>query len=605
MKEIRNKNKRQSPSERGFTLVEVLVGAAVFVVVALSAYEAYIGLFKIIDLGQYRLLATSLANEQFEVARNMPYGDVGIVGGVPAGKIPHIQTLTRGGVPFMVTSTVRNIDLAFDGTIGGTPNDLSPADNKLVEVTVSCTECRNLAPVILSGQIAPKNLETASTNGALFIRVFDANGQPIKDADVHVVNIATSTTIIIDDVTDNNGMLQLVDVPPGTNAYRISVSKSGYSTDRTYPPNAPSNPFPIKPDATVLVQQVTQVSFAIDELGSLGFASVTSLCAPVANIDFSLAGAKQIGDAIPKYSAAHVTNGGGLFSLGSMEWDTYAITPTDDNYDLAGINPLNPVIVNPGAHQDVQLIVVPKNPQTLLVTVKDSATQLPISGATVTLSQGGSSNSQITGKGYLSQTDWSGGDGQEMFSTINKYWSDDANIDVTGTSGEIRLRQAFGTFNANGFLESSTFNTGSPSNFYTLTWEPASQPASVGADSIKFQIATNDIITATTTWDFVGPDGTASSFYTTPNTPIHSSHNGDQYLRYRAYLSTADTSVTPNISDVAFTFTSSCTPPGQVIYRGLSGGSYTLNVNKTGYATYDQSVSVSADWQESTVNMAP
>jgi hypothetical protein len=108
--------------------VEVLVGAAVFLLVSLSAYEAYIGLFKLIDLGQYRLLAVSLANEQFEIARNMPYSSVGVVGGVPNGVIPHVQTLARGGVEFTVTTTVRNLDLPFDGLLGGTPSDSSPAE---------------------------------------------------------------------------------------------------------------------------------------------------------------------------------------------------------------------------------------------------------------------------------------------------------------------------------------------------------------------------------------------------------------------------------------------------------------------------------------------
>ncbi len=592
---------------RGFTLIEVVIGASVFLVVSLAAYQAYLGLFKLIDLGQYRVLATSLANEQFEIARNMPYADVGIQGGIPNGKIPHIQTLTRGGTPFTVTSIVRNIDQTFDGTIGGSPNDLSPADNKLLEVTISCSGCRNMQSITLAGQIAPKNLETASTNGALFVRVFDANGQPIKDADVHVVNIATTTTIIIDDVTDNNGMLQLVDVPPGTNAYRITVTKSGYSTDRTYPPNAPSNPFPTKPDATVLVQQVTQVSFAIDQLGSLNISSVTPLCGAVANINFSLKGAKQIGDNIFKYSTNQVTSSAGQLYLGQMEWDTYTVTPSDTSYDVSGINPLNPVIENPGASQNIQLIMVPKNAKSLLATVKDSATQLPISGATVTLSKTGYTNTQITGKGYINQTDWSGGSGLASYSATNtnKYWTDDLNVDVAATPGEILLRNAFGTYSPSGILESSTFNTGSPSNFYTLTWGPAGQSPLTGPNSVRFQIASNLTVTATTTWNYVGPDGTAATYYTTPDTPISADHNGKQYLRYRASLSTLTSTTTPNISDVAFTFTSSCTPPGQVIFTGLTAGSYTLSVTKAGYADYSQSVSVSPDWQESTVNMAP
>ncbi len=592
--------------KKGFTLVEVIVGAAVFLIVSLAAYNSYIGLFHIIDLGQYRVLAVSLANEQFEIARNMPYSDVGVQGSIPSGKIVHIQNLVRGGVQFTVTTTVRNIDLAFDGTIGGTPNDISPADNKLVEVLVSCNQgCHNMQDISLSGQVAPKNLETASANGALFIKVFDANGQPIEDAAVHVVNVATTTSIVIDDVTDTNGMLQLVDLPPGANAYRIIVSKSGYSTDRTYPPNAPANPFPTKGDATVLVQQVTQVSFAIDHVGTMAFSSVTPLCVPVPNFDFTLVGSKQIGDLIPKYTSTSTTNSSGILSLGSMEWDTYTVTPIDATHDLVGITPLNPVIMNPAATQNVQLVVIPKDPKSLLVTVKDSATLLPITGAVVKLTKSGFTATETTGKGYINQTDWSGGSGQNIYTSTDKYAIDDGNIDTTTASGEIKLKDVFGSYSPTGILESSTFDAGSPSNFYTLSWAPTDSPILAGINSVRFQVASNATVTATTTWNFTGPDSTALTYYATSSTPISANHSGNQFFRYRLYMATETATVTPNISDVAFTFATSCTPPGQIVFSGLSAGNYTLEVTKVGYSVYTQNITVSNNWAEVSVGMVP
>ncbi|OHA23924.1 MAG: hypothetical protein A3B11_00340 [Candidatus Taylorbacteria bacterium RIFCSPLOWO2_01_FULL_44_26] len=586
-------------NKKGFTLVEVIVGSAVFLVIAIGAYNAYVGLFKLVDLGQYRVLAVSLANEQFELARNMPYSDVGVQNSIPVGLIPHQQTLVRGGVTFSVTSTVRNVDLSFDGTIGGVPNDLSPADNKLLEITVSCSDCRGMAPITLSGRVAPKNLETASTNGALFIKVFDANGQPVQGAAVHVVNVATTTTIVIDDITDDGGLLQLVDVPPGTNAYRVTVSKSGYSSDRTYPPGGADNPDPSKPDATVILQQVTQISFAIDRLGSLAFQSLTPTCQAVGDFDFSLTGSKDIGQGVPKYSSNMATNPSGLLDLGSMEWDTYVIDPIDTVYDIVGVNPLNPVTVNPSASQSVQLVLAVKNPRALLVTVKDSVTGLPLSDALVAISEDGvSSTTETTGKGYLNQTDWSGGFGQESFSNPSKYWSDDANIDNTTVAGDIRLKEVFGSYASTGTLESSTFDTGSVSNFYNFVWAPSDQPIAVGPASVRFQFASNATVTATTTWNFKGPDGTSNTFYSVPDSTIWNGHSGDRYARYKAYLATQSATNTPNISDTAFTFTSSCTPPGQTAFTGLSSGTYHMSVYKAGYSLYESDVVVSSDWQE-------
>ncbi len=591
---------------KGFTLIETLVGVAVFLVVSTAVYQAYTSLFIFISLNQYKILALNLANEQFEIVRNLSYADVGEVTGIPNGKIPHVQNLNRSGVDFVVTTTIRNIDIPADGTIGGNPNDLSPADNKLVEVQVDCPTCKNFTPINLTTNVAPKNLETASTNGALFVRVFDANGQPVQNADVHIVNNTVSPSIVIDDETDVNGMLQVVDVPPGVNAYNITVSKSGYSTARTYMPNAPANPDPAQPDATILIQQVTQVSLAIDRLSNLSISSVSPTCTAIGNVDFSLTGSKSIGDGIVKYAQDLATNGSGLYSNSSMEWDSYTINGIDSVYDIIGVNPLNAVAVNPNSTQDVDLIVAPKNPKSLLVTVKDSSTGLPVTGATVQVKIDGVYDStQVTDRGYINQTNWSGGEGQDMYTDVTKYFYNDGSVDTDSPSGELKLKNSFGTYNLNGTIESSSIDTGSLSNFGNLVWSPTDQPPSTGANSVRFQIATNAEITATTTWDYKGPDGTASTYYTVADSTINPIHNNDRFLRYKVFLSTESDASTPNISDIAFTYTSSCTPPGQVVFTGLSNGTYDISVSKTGYTTNESTASVSTDWIEKIITLSP
>ncbi|MEY2664359.1 MAG: hypothetical protein RIT04_167 [Candidatus Parcubacteria bacterium] len=589
---------------KGFTLIETLVGVAVFAIVALASYQAYVAVFAISGANQYKILALNLINEEFEIVRNMPYVDIGIVNGIPNGKIPYEQQLVRGGITFTLTATVRNIDLSFDGQAGSSTNDTSPADNKLVEFTVSCASCANFTPITLTSSIAPKNLETASTNGVLAIKVFDANGVVIPNAAIAITNAQVVPNIVINDVTDSSGMLQVVDAPTGTNAYAITVTKSGYSSDRTYPLGGGGNPNPAKPDSTVLLQQVTPISFSIDKVSSLAISSVTDMCVPVSNIDFTLVGSKTIdaAAAVPKYSQALSTNGSGLVTLSNMEWDSYTLAGADSSYDVIGLNPLNPIVLNPGVSQSEMIIVAPKSPNSLLVTVKDSSTQLPLYGASVTLSRAGYSSTQITGQGYLTQTDWSGGAGQSDITDVTKYVADDGNIDTTTVLGDIKLKSILGNYAPSGILESSTFDTGSVSNFNNLFWLPTSQSINVGASSVQFQIATNATNTATTTWNYLGPDGTASTYYTNPGASIWSGHNGDRYLRYRLYLSTSSSTSTPNVSDISFTFTTLCTPPGQVRFSGLSAGTYDLVVGKSGYATTTiPSVTVSSSWLEQQV----
>lgn len=591
-------------NKKGFSLVELLVGVTVFTVICVSVYSSYVSIFEVVHTSRAKLDAVDLSNEQFEIIRNLPYGDVGIYGSIPSGVLTHSQTLVRGQNSYEVTTTVRNVDDPFDGLLGEIPNDLSPSDFKLVEVEVNCALCKNFTPVIFTTRVAPKNLETASTNGALFVRVFDANGNPIEGANVHIENISNNPPITIDDVTNTNGMLQVVDAPPGINAYDITVSKTGYSTDRTYAPTG-GNPNPVKPLATVALQQVTQISFTIDRTSTFNVSSVTQTCTPVPNIDFNVKGAKVIGTTpdVLKYDQDKFTNAGGNISISGLEWDSYTLTLEDGTYDVIGWNPISPVSLLPNSTQAIQLVVAAKNPRTLVVTVTDSSTGLPLSDVDVTLSKSGFTTvTNSTGQGFISQTDWSGGSGQATSTDLTQYLSSDGNIVNNGPAGELSLTQVFGEYVSSGELTSSAFDIGSPSNFQKIGWNPISQPPQSGNPSVRFQIATNN---DGGDWDFTGPDGTSATFYTIGNQNIHSSNNSKQYLKYKLFLDSASTTTTPNISDVSFTFTSQCTPPGQVTFSGLPSGTYDMHLEKTGYVDQDISVSVSSDWQSESVIMLP
>ena len=602
MRRLRLYRKKTS---NGFTLIEALVALSIVAIVGVGTLQVFSRLSSVVRASGERVDATALANEQIEIIRNLPFADVGIVSGIPSGKIPRTQTLTRDRHQFLVTTTIRNVDDPFDGTIGGTPNDLSPADYKLVETRVACQDCQNPgAPLITTTTVAPKNLETASTNGALFIRVFDASGVAIQNATVHVENHEQNPTIIIDELTNANGELQIVDAPPGVNAYEITVTKSGYSSDQTLLPGDPANPNPTKPHATVALQDVTQVSFSIDRVSTIRVSTTNETCVPTGDINVTLTGAKLIGTTpdIPKYSVAHSTDETGELLLPTMEWDTYALTMTDGTHELQGAIPLLPLTVAPNAVQDLQVTVKPKNPQSLLIAVKDASTLLPVSDASVKLEKTGFERILTTGRGFLRQTDWAGGGGQEVFSDQTRYAGDDGNIDVTTIPGEILLRNALGNFVSTGELLSSTFDTGSASNFHHLTWQPSSQSPETGADSVRFQIATND---DQTTWDFLGPDGTNTTYYTISNTNIHSAHNDHRYLRYKLFLQTADPAFSPIIADVAFTFTSSCVPSGQALFDGLTNDQYTLTVEKTGYQTAVENIDISEAWKQHDVTLLP
>jgi hypothetical protein len=410
---------------------------------------------------------------------------------------------------------------------------------------------------------------------------------------------STATSSITDtDSTDNDGLLEVIGVSPGVGVYHVTATKSGYTSDQT------------SPDANVLKGQTTQVNLSIDKLSALNISSVGPTCSPIGNFHFNMTGTKLLGGAV-KYSHDLVTDSSGSLLLSSMEPDTYLVSPKDANHDIDGITPFSPFKLNPGNTQTVQIVVVPANENSLMVTVKDDGTGQPLSGAVVELSgPNGYDQTQVTGQGYFDQIDWSDGATQPgTFSDVSAY-AVGSGVDTSTSSGSILLfnmivdpNHPYDT-NATGTLESSTFDTGTTSNFYSLNWLPATQPLLAGNAPVKFQFAT--AASSTGPWNYVGPDGSSGMYYTVPGTQISFPNGGNEFARYKAFMTTQTATVTPSINDVSFTYTSGCIPPGQVLFRGLSAssGGYSLSVIEPGYTTGTvHSMNIISGWQSQTVQL--
>jgi prepilin-type N-terminal cleavage/methylation domain-containing protein len=587
---------RAGKFQRGFTIVETLVALGLFAIVAVGIYLAYANILDAIVSNRLQKAATAIANEEIELVRNLSYENVGIVGGAPSGVLVAKKTVPYGSLLFTLETFVRNIDDPFDGTLGGAPNDTAPGDYRLVTFRVTCPGCtRFLLPKIeVSTIAAPKGLENSTNNGNLFIHAFDANGLPVANANVHIENTALVPTITIDDETNNAGILQLVDIPTSTTAYQITVSKNGYSTAQTYASGAFAPSAPTKLHATVAEQQITDISFGIDRLAELTVGTADQFCQTVSDVGFHVEGEKLVAiePDVKKYSKNLLTQTNGSV-VAALEWDSYAITPNDAQYYFSGFTPQRSIFtLDPGASFSFNAIVDPRESAGLLVTVQDTA-GASIQGASVALTKTGFDTTLITGRRLFTDTNWAPAE----------YTAQDGGIEVNNPVGELRLiDQGGGTYSTTteSWLISKTFNFGT-STFYTLRWQPAPQPPETGTDSLRFQIATNS---GDNTWNFIGPDGTANTFYTVSDTPIAAVHNGDQYLQYKVFMKTVSETATPSLEDVTIEFSSACTPAGQVFFNGLSSGSYNLSVSKTGYETATSSISVAADqWQESTISL--
>src|SRR5262249_11754658 len=83
-------------------------------------------------------------------------------------------------------------------------------------------------------------------------------------------------------------------------------------------------------------------------------------------------------------------------------------------------------------------------------------------------------------------------------------------------------------------------------NWLTLSWN-ATTPSNT---AIQFQAAARD--TSGGPFNFVGPDGTAGTFFNSGD-PL-AQFNGKRYLKYQASFTTSDGTVTPTLNDVTVCF---------------------------------------------------
>jgi TRAP-type mannitol/chloroaromatic compound transport system substrate-binding protein len=116
------------------------------------------------------------------------------------------------------------------------------------------------------------------------------------------------------------------------------------------------------------------------------------------------------------------------------------------------------------------------------------------------------------------------------------------NISVTNTSGgEVQLAPG----QTSGSVVSTTFDAGSSVGFNYLNFTDTTPTGT----SVQFQIASNN---DNSTWNYVGPDGTNTTFYTSPGAIPLSAING-RYIRYQVNL-TGSGGSTPVIDDVTLTY---------------------------------------------------
>ena len=114
----------------------------------------------------------------------------------------------------------------------------------------------------------------------------DSNGNPVNNANITINNSAIDPPIIDASYsTYDTNILRLPVIP--SDSYEITVSKSAYSTDRTYSSSELSPSTPVKLNLEVGMGETTEASFVIDEISKFNIRTVRATLPENRIVNFS------------------------------------------------------------------------------------------------------------------------------------------------------------------------------------------------------------------------------------------------------------------------------------------------------------------------------
>lgn len=322
---------------RGITLIEALVGTAIFCVVFTGIFAAYRLGMKAAMLSSYKISAISIGNAQIERIRNLPYEEIGTKSALlplAAGSLDRTFSQTINGAEFNILTEVVFFADSADG-IGG--EDSCNLDYKKADVTVSWS---GTAPgqVFFSTKISPaskvQELQSCQNQpgGVLTVNVFDDGGNPVPSPDIKIYDLVAGGQIAFAVPADGRYSFPLA---PAT--YRVEVSKIGYSFARTYGTDEVAVPDSLNP--TVLKDNQVSISLSIDRSTTIFVDAIAS----VGQDDFS----DSFDDQLLVAETQNVDVGAGKIKLTETYSSGFVVSVPIESNDLAAWNELRFADIRP------------------------------------------------------------------------------------------------------------------------------------------------------------------------------------------------------------------------------------------------------------------
>lgn len=265
-------SKLQIRNSFGMSLVEVVVASAILLLFFGGLLSGVKLMVELIGHSKAETGARSLALSKMEYIRSLSYEAIGTVGGVPSGAISQTSTTSLNGVTYTERVLVLYVDRPEDGLETDDENGVLE-DSKRIKIEYSWNIRGKEKSIFLVTDVSPKGMETSSGGGTLIVNVFDAMVEPVVNASVRIFNNSLATSTVDLTVNTNvSGRVIIPGVPPG-GGYEITVTKEGYSTDMTYAVTA-ENSDPSPPHVAVASSTITTMYFSIDEMANLTLLSL-------------------------------------------------------------------------------------------------------------------------------------------------------------------------------------------------------------------------------------------------------------------------------------------------------------------------------------------
>lgn len=411
-------------THKGFTLIEAAVFLFIFALITVVFFQVYAYGTALIVQSKNRLGAIALATQKMEIVHSLDYDAIGTTTGIPSGDLVEDETVQVNNSQFHVHTFVQYIDNAYDGTLGGSPNDLIPNDSKRVRIEVGWGGETEAETIALFSTLAPLGIEQSAGGGILSVNILDSEGNGVPSATVAITNSSVAPAVNITTDTDATGNLFLVGAPASSQGYQVTFSKSGYFGSASYAPYPTTSFIPTDVHASVVNGAVNPATFVMDRESTLELVTEDPFGTSLSDVEYHIEGGRQLGsvfgssppEPVYGFSDDDSTNSSGEKQYADMSYGTYTweLDASETTYTFVGLDPesglsAQAIELLPGTTMPVKMILADEAVNGALFTVTSTADGQVINGASVRLSNSGLSYDEEVianayGKAYFPKT---------------------------------------------------------------------------------------------------------------------------------------------------------------------------------------------------------